>query len=124
MAGSRPQPREQAGHGHGHVAHLQAAQVAQEEVHGLVELGVAADEEDDEGVLQEGQQVEGQEGGKQDFPCFWACGQAQQDEFLDPRHVAQRQGPLHLSTNTLQNSSQTCLCTPCLSQIQAITPLE
>ena len=108
VAGSRPQPREQAGHGHGHVAHLQAAQVAQEEVHGLVELGVAADEEDDEGVLQEGQQVEGQEGGKQDFPCFWACGQAQQDEFLDPRHVAQLQGPLHLQRDKVYGHSVFC----------------
>ena len=97
MAGSRPQPREQAGHGHGHVAHLQAAQVAQEEVHGLVELGVAADEEDDEGVLQEGQQVEGQEDGKHHDPHALPGRQTQQDKLLHSGHIAQIQSPLHLS---------------------------
>ena len=68
MACTGPQPHEQAGHGHWHVAGLQAAQVAQEEVHGLSELTMTADKGNDERVLQEGQQVESQEDGKQHNP--------------------------------------------------------
>ena len=64
MIESIPQAHKQAGHGDGHIAHLQAAEVAQEEVHGLVELAVTADEVDDECVLQERQQVESQKDGK------------------------------------------------------------
>jgi hypothetical protein len=61
MVESIPKSQKKAGHGHGHIRHLQAAEVAQEEVHGLVELIVSADEVDDERVLQEGQQVEHEE---------------------------------------------------------------
>lgn len=59
---------------------------------------MSADEVDDECVLQEGQQVERQENGKQDIPYVWPCGQTQQDKLLDSGHVAQLQGSLHLRT--------------------------
>jgi hypothetical protein len=54
MVGSSPQPHQQGGHDDQHIGHLQAAEVAQEEVHGLAEFTVSADEVDDERVLQEG----------------------------------------------------------------------
>lgn len=61
-----------------------------------MELAVTADEVDDEGVFQEGQQVEGQEDSKQGIPYARPGGQTQQDKLLDSGHVAQLQRTLHL----------------------------
>jgi hypothetical protein len=74
MVGPSPQPHKQGGHGHRHIGHLQAAEVAQEEVHGLVELTVSADEVDDERVLQEDQQVQHEEDGEQCIPYAQPSG--------------------------------------------------
>lgn len=87
------------------------------------------DEVDNECILQESQQVEGQEDRKQDVPYVWPRRQTQQDKLLDSGHIAQLQGPLHLRTKHIYkiwcNSISLHLPHPrsshCLTQVNEIT---
>jgi hypothetical protein len=59
--------------------------VAEEEVHGGVEVRVQPDEQDDEQVPQYCGQVHGQEQGIKHVLVLWQDGEPQEDEF---RHTA------------------------------------
>ena len=54
------------GDGGGDETHVSQGQVAEEEVHGGVEVGVRGDSQDDEQVPQHGDQVHGQEQDKEE----------------------------------------------------------
>ena len=85
LAGGQ-QVREHPGHGsHGH-QDLQQGKVAQEEVHGRVEVGVDKDHDDDDCVSYEGKKIKHKEGPIEQDLQFTKRGEAQEDKF---RRVAQ-----------------------------------
>ena len=54
--------------------------MAEEEVHGSVEVRVQPDEQDDEQVSQHCGQVHGQEHGEEDILMLWSDGEPQEEE--------------------------------------------
>lgn len=68
--------------GSGGEADIQERQVAEEEVHGAVELGVCSGDKDVEAIHGHGETVEGQEEGKEQCSCgSGALLKAHEDKF-------------------------------------------
>lgn len=62
------------------IPHLQEGKIAQEEVHGLVQLPIAANGQDNESILQQGQQVGCQEHEEEQHLEGRPCWKSQKNE--------------------------------------------
>lgn len=72
---------QQLGNGHRRETDIRERQIAEKQIHGRVEVGVQANEDNDEKVPQDGGNIHGQEQGIEQVLLIWINGQTQEDKF-------------------------------------------